>query len=85
MPSFHGMMYWTIEFSLVETPGTAALFHGREGRIDTKEQDMGKVEEPESKKSSFWNVSPISPPFTIVVVVVLIVLLTVVLKNSLST
>ncbi len=46
---------------------------------------MGKVEEPESKKPGFWNVSPISPPFTIVVVVVLIVLLTVVLKNSLST
>ncbi len=46
---------------------------------------MGKVDEPESKKPSFWEVSPISPPWTIVVVFVLIVLLTVLLKNSLST
>ena len=32
------MMYWAIELSLV---------------IDTKEQDMSKVEEPESKKPGF--------------------------------
>ena len=79
------MMYWVIEFSRVEAMGIAALFHGREGKIDTKEQDMGKDEEPESKKPGIWDVSPISPKWTIAVVVAMIVLLTVVLKNSLST
>ena len=78
-------MYWAIKFSLVGAVGTDALFHGREGRIDTKEQDMEKGQEPESKKSGIWDVSPISPKWTIAVVVALIVLLTVVLRDILIT
>ncbi len=46
---------------------------------------MEKDEEPESKKPGIWDVSPISPKWTIAVVVALIVLLTVVLRDILIT
>ena len=84
IPSLYGMMCWTTEFSLVEALGTTALFHGREARIDAKEQDMTKNVEPESKKPGFWDKSPLSPPWTVAAVFVLVVFFTVMVVNSLS-
>ena len=45
---------------------------------------MSKVEQSESKKPGFWDVSPLSPPWTIAAVFVLIVFFTVLMKVGLS-
>ena len=45
---------------------------------------MSKVEESESKKFGFWDISPLSPPWTIAAVFVLIVFFTVLMKIGLS-
>ena len=63
------MLWSAIEFVLV---------------IDPKEQVMSKVEESESKKPGFWDVSPISPPWTIAAVFLLIIFCVVLLKISLG-
>lgn len=45
---------------------------------------MIKFEEPESKKRTIWDISPLSPPWTTAAVFVLIVLFTVLMKIGLS-
>ena len=45
---------------------------------------MSKVEESESKKFGFWDISPLSPPWTIAAVFVLIGFFTVLMKIGMS-